>query len=136
MDTAHIVETANALADAARQAVLPFFRTQNLSADNKLAGRGFDPVTEGDRAAERAMRDLLEQLRPDDAILGEEFGNRDGTSGLTWVLDPIDGTRGFLSGTPTWGVLFAVADDTGPIYGIIDEPYIGERFEGDWAVLA
>ncbi|WP_371226842.1 inositol monophosphatase family protein [Roseovarius sp. 2305UL8-3] len=130
MDNTHIVETAHALADIARKAVLPFFRAQGLSADNKQAGQGFDPVTEGDRAAERAMRDLLEKMRPDDAILGEEFGHRVGTSGLTWVLDPIDGTRGFLSGTPTWGVLIAVADDTGPIYGIIDQPYIGERFEG------
>jgi fructose-1,6-bisphosphatase/inositol monophosphatase family enzyme len=53
-----------------------------------------------------------------------------GTSGLTWVLDPIDGTRGFIAGTPTWGVLIALCDAEGPIYGIIDQPYIGERFEG------
>lgn len=130
MDTDTIITTAHALADAARAAVLPYFRADGLSADNKLSGAGFDPVTEGDRAAERAMRDLLEQLRPDDAILGEEFGPRAGTSGLTWVLDPIDGTRGFMSGTPTWGTLIAVSDAGGPIFGIIDQPYIGERFEG------
>ena len=69
-------------------------------------------------------------MRPEDAILGEEYGAQTGTSGLTWVLDPIDGTRAFLSGTPTWGVLIAVSDKAGPIYGIIDQPYIGERFEG------
>lgn len=124
-----IVATAHALADAARAATLPFFRTDGLHSDNKDA-TGFDPVTEADRAAERAMRALLTERRPDDAVLGEEFGRKDGTSGLTWVLDPIDGTRGFMSGTPTWGVLIAVTDASGPIYGLIDQPYIAERFEG------
>ena len=130
MQTDQIIETAHVLADAARRAVLPYFRSAELSADNKLAGGGFDPVTEGDKAAERVMRDLLAEHRPDDSILGEEYGVKEGTSGLTWVLDPIDGTRGFLSGTPTWGVLIAVSDESGPIYGIVDQPYIGERFEG------
>ena len=129
MDQQSIIETAHAMADAARQAVLPHFRSAGLAADNKAAG-GFDPVTEGDRAAERAMRDILAARRPQDGILGEEYGTRTGSSGLTWVLDPIDGTRGFLSGTPTWGVLISLADETGPIYGLIDQPYIGERFEG------
>ena len=87
-------------------------------------------MTRADRAAERAMRDILARERPDDAILGEEYGTQAGTSGLTWVLDPIDGTRGFVSGTPTWGVLIAVSDASGPFYGIIDQPYIAERFEG------
>jgi histidinol phosphatase-like enzyme (inositol monophosphatase family) len=64
------------------------------------------------------------------AILGEEADDVPGESGLTWVLDPIDGTRGFIAGTPTWGVLIALCDAEGPIYGIIDQPYIGERFEG------
>ncbi len=124
-----IISTAHALADAARRAVLPHFRTDGLIADNKL-GIGFDPVTEGDRAAERVMREILAERRPQDAVLGEEYGATEGTSGLTWVLDPIDGTRGFMSGTPTWGILIAVSDDNGPIYGLIDQPYIGERFEG------
>ncbi len=129
MDSDNIKSTAHALADAARAAVLPFFRNIDLIADNK-AGQGFDPVTEGDRAAERAMRSLLAEMRPQDGILGEEFGHTEGSSGLTWVLDPIDGTRAFLSGAPTWGVLIAVSNADGPIYGVIDQPYIGERFEG------
>ena len=129
MDKENIIATAHAVADAARAAVLPYFRSDNLTADNK-AGQGFDPVTEGDRATERAMRDVLSQMRPQDGILGEEYGAQSGESGLTWVLDPIDGTRGFMSGTPTWGVLIAVSDANGPIYGIVDQPYIGERFEG------
>ena len=114
-----IDRVANLMADAARQAILPYFRQADLSSDNKLA-EGFDPVTEADRAGERAMRAVLGRERPDDAILGEEYGHATGRSGLTWVLDPIDGTRGFISGTPTWGVLIAVSDDRGPFYGLID----------------
>ncbi|MFW2542079.1 histidinol-phosphatase [Primorskyibacter sp. 2E107] len=124
-----LVETAHALADAAGKAILPHFRTVGLISDNKLAG-GFDPVTIADRAAEEAMRAVLAVRRPQDAILGEEFGHTEGTSGLTWVLDPIDGTRGFISGTPTWGVLIAVGDESGPLFGMIDQPYTGERFVG------
>lgn len=119
---------AHAMADAARAAILPLFRT-NLVSDNKDAS-GFDPVTQADRAAEQAMRAVLAELRPQDAILGEEFGEQSGESGLQWVLDPIDGTRGFISGTPTWGVLVSVRDASGVLYGLIDQPYIGERFEG------
>ncbi len=112
-----------------RSCPLPHFRTVGLKTDNKLDS-GFDPVTEADKAAERAMRAVLARLRPDDGILGEEYGTTKGSTGLTWVLDPIDGTRGFLSGTPTWGVLVAVMDQTGPLMGLVDQPYIGERFFG------
>ena len=128
-DAADIVETAHALADAARAAILPHFRNAALVSENKGAGL-YDPVTEADRASERAMRDILARRRPRDAILGEEFGATPGTSGLTWVLDPIDGTRAFMAGAPSWGVLIALSDETGPRYGLIDQPYIGERFEG------
>ncbi len=133
MDTNHIISTAHALADVARAETLRFFRAEGLTADNKDSG-GFDPVTQADRAAERAMRAVLSARRSDDGILGEEEGFQEGKSGLTWVLDPIDGTRGFLSGTPTWGVLIAVSDANGPIYGLIDQPYIGERFEGGFGI--
>lgn len=124
-----LVQVAHALADVARPVTLAHFRASGLAADNKRLG-GFDPVTVADRGAEKAMRDLLAKLRPDDAILGEEFGHQTGTSGLTWVLDPIDGTRGYISGTPVWGVLIAVSDENGPLCGIIDQPYIQERFFG------
>lgn len=130
MDAEAIRVAGHAVADAARLAVLPYFRSVGLGADNKVCDGSFDPVTEADRAAEIAMRSVLADLRPDDAIFGEEFGVQAGRSGLTWVLDPIDGTRAFLSGAPTWGVLIAVSNETGPIYGIIDQPYIEERFEG------
>ncbi len=124
-----LLSVANDMADAAREAILPHFRSADLTADNKHAA-GFDPVTVADRAAEEAMRAVLADKRPEDSILGEEFAAKQGTSGLTWVLDPIDGTRAFLSGTPTWGVLIAVSDASGPVFGMIDQPYIGERFVG------
>jgi len=123
------LDIANMLADAARAAILPYFRHPELGTDNKDTG-GYDPVTEADHAAEKAMRAILADHRPEDGILGEEFGHHAGTSGRTWVLDPIDGTRGFLSGTPTWGVLIALSDADGPKLGIIDQPYTGERFTG------
>lgn len=128
-ETAEIIATAHELADAARVATLQHFRAAGLTADNKEVAR-FDPVTVADRLSEERMRAILARRRPQDAIHGEEFGKTDGTSGLTWVLDPIDGTRSYLCGTPTWGVLISVRDAAGPIYGIIDQPYIGERFEG------
>jgi histidinol phosphatase-like enzyme (inositol monophosphatase family) len=128
-DKDDLMSTAAELADAARMATLAHFRSDGLTADNKEVHR-FDPVTVADRLSETRMREILARRRPDDAILGEEFGPKSGTSGLIWVLDPIDGTRGYLSGTPTWGVLISVADAGGPIFGIIDQPYIGERFLG------
>ena len=123
------LEIAEEIADAARAAILPFFRQTNLKTDNKLED-GFDPVTIADREAEQAMRAVLAKHRPDDGIIGEEYGRSDGKSGRVWVLDPIDGTRGFISGTPTWGVLIALSTETGPVLGVIDQPYIGERFVG------
>jgi len=132
-DKDDLMRVAHALADAARVPTLAHFRGDALGLENKLDG-GFDPVTVADRASEQAMRALLDELRPDDAIFGEEFGEKPGTSGLTWVLDPIDGTRGYMSGTPTWGVLVSVADQNGPLFGLIDQPFIGERFAGGFGV--
>lgn len=130
-----LIKVAHLLADAARPETLRLFRVSSLTADDKTAGTPhFDPVTEADRAAEQAMRAVLAQERPDDGIIGEEFGTKAGTSGLTWVLDPIDGTRGYISGSPTWGVLISVADASGPLFGIIDQPFIGERFCGGFGI--
>ena len=131
-EESELIATAHALADAAREATLLHFRQPGLTADNKEALR-FDPVSVADRLSEERMRAILAARRPQDGILGEEYGAAPGTSGLTWVLDPIDGTRGYLSGTPTWGVLISVADANGPIFGLIDQPYIKERFEGGFA---
>jgi len=130
-----LIETAHVLAEVARGETLHHFRAEGgLAAENKETTR-FDPVTVADRAAERAMRAVLAERRPKDGIWGEEFGVVHGTSGLTWVLDPIDGTRGYMSGTPTWGVLIALSEEGedlpgAPLLGVIDQPYIGERFLG------
>ena len=124
-----LLTVAHEMAAAAKEAILPYFRGSDLDLENKDAA-DFDPVTAADKAAEQAMRDVLALKRPQDGIWGEEFGRSSGVSGLSWVLDPIDGTRGFISGTPTWGVLIALSDQSGPLLGIIDQPYIGERFVG------
>lgn len=126
---AELLTTAHALADAARGPILRHFRAPDLSADNKDAA-GFDPVTIADQEAEAAMRRVLADRRPNDGVLGEEEGRTAGTSGLTWVLDPIDGTRAFLAGAPTFGALIALHDGDRPILGIVDQPYISERFVG------
>ncbi len=117
-DADDLIATAHAMADAARAATLRHFRAAGLAADSKEAAR-FDPVTVADRESEQAMRAVLAARRPQDAILGEEFGAKGGASGLTWIIDPLDGTRSYLAGTAA-----------GPVYGIIDQPYVGERFEG------
>ena len=130
-EQSELIQVAHKIANAARLETLKLFRVPGLVADDKSVATGvFDPVTEADRAAEKAMREILERERPNDGILGEEFGTKTGSSGLTWVLDPIDGTRGYISGTPTWGVLISISTISGPIFGMIDQPYIGERFIG------
>lgn len=132
-DNAALWNIAERAADAARSVIRPHFRNRFLTDDNKDAS-GYDPVTAADREAEQAIREIIQSQRPEDSILGEEFGHSAGTSGLTWIIDPIDGTRAFVSGTPTWGVLIALADETGPILGVIDQPYISERFRGGLGV--
>jgi histidinol phosphatase-like enzyme (inositol monophosphatase family) len=122
--------TAEALADAAAACCLPLFRNPALGCDNKAGAGAFDPVTRADRDAEEAMRAILTARRPDDGVLGEEFGVKVGQSGLTWVLDPIDGTRAFVSGAPSWGTLIGLNAGDAPVLGIIDQPYMGERFMG------
>jgi len=129
VDQRELWDVAESLADAARGATLEHFRKpQELSTESKRSD--FDPVTIADRNSEAAMRRIIEERRPDDGILGEEFGEKPSKNGLTWVLDPIDGTRSYISGTPTWGVLIALSDADGPFLGVVDQPYIQERFCG------
>ena len=125
-----IIDTANAMADAARKVILPRFRSNLLIDENKSLD-SYDPVTDADKVAEKVMIDELKKWRPTDGVFGEEFGELIGESLYRWVLDPIDGTRAFIAGAPTWGVLISLERiDTGPIFGVIDQPYIGERFFG------
>ena len=118
------------LADAAGQAVLPYFRI-DTDAANKAAPGQFDPVTEGDKAAERAIRDLITATFPDHAIRGEEYGRTNAGAAHEWIIDPIDGTRGFICGLPTWGTLVGLMGHGRPLYGMMSQPHVGERFVGD-----
>jgi myo-inositol-1(or 4)-monophosphatase len=118
------------LASASGDTILPFFRT-SLSIDNKNAGQDLDPVTEADRAAEAVMRRLIKANFPQHGIVGEEFGDEQADAEYVWVLDPIDGTKSFISGLPIWGTLIALMHHGVPAFGMMHQPYIGERFTGD-----
>lgn len=120
------IALANALADAAGAAIRPLFRghfAEETKADHSL-------VTEADRAAEAAMRALIEQSFPDDGIIGEEYGVRNEGAARQWVLDPIDGTQSFVAGRPIFGTLIALCQEGWPVLGIIDQPIAGERWVG------
>jgi len=117
------------LADAASEAIMPHFR-QGFTVDNKW-DTGFDPVTIADRNGETAMRKLINSTFPDHGILGEEHGPENLEADNVWVLDPIDGTRAFITGLPTWGTLIGLRTKGTASLGMMVQPYIGERFGGD-----
>lgn len=120
------IALANALADVAGAAIRPFFRARY-----EVETKGDQsPVTQADRAAEAAMRRLIEAERPRDGIIGEEYGVKQGTSGRDWVLDPIDGTRAFIAGRPIFGTLIALLGEGWPLLGVIDQPVGRERWLG------
>ncbi len=124
--TQNDIALAARLADAAGAAIRPFFR-----ADFAHEAKGdATPVTEADRAAEAAMRAILDAECPNDAIVGEEFDNKTGSSKRTWVLDPIDGTVSFMAGRPIFGTLIALLQDGFPVMGVIDQCISGERWIG------
>ncbi len=116
-------------AQASAAVILPYFR-KPLTIDHKDGQGRFDPVTEADRAGEKIIREMIEAAYPDDAIFGEEFGKKVGTSPYCWVLDPIDGTRSFISGVPLWGTLIGLTFNGTAIIGAMNQPYIGELFLG------
>lgn len=118
------------LAAAAAEQTLPRFRMAGLASDNKYQV-GFDPVTEADREAERAIRALIGEAFPDHGIVGEEFGIENGDSQHLWIIDPIDGTRSFISGMPLWGTLVGFMEDGDAVAGMMSQPFIGEMFYAD-----
>ncbi len=121
------IALAYRLADAARGAILPFYRSDDLGDEDKGDA---SPVTRADRAAEAAMRAILDAERGDDGIIGEEYGvAREGAS-RQWVLDPIDGTVSFMAGRPIFTTLIALMVDGFPVLGLIDQPVLGERWLG------
>jgi myo-inositol-1(or 4)-monophosphatase len=117
------------LAEAAGKAILPHFR-KNAPIDVK-DHTSWDPVTEGDRAGERAIRALIEKHYPDHGIHGEEYGIKQGKSDLTWVLDPVDGTRAFVIGMPTWATLIGLYENGEPRLGVMSQPFVGDVFYGN-----
>jgi len=118
------------LATISGDAIRPFFRT-SLGVEDKGRGGAFDPVTAADRAAELAMRTLIRRKFPSHGIIGEEFGPERAEAEFVWVLDPIDGTKSFISGMPAWGTLIALTRGGQPVFGMMHQPFIGERFTGD-----
>jgi histidinol phosphatase-like enzyme (inositol monophosphatase family) len=118
------------LASVSASAILPFFRT-SIAASDKNRGGSFDPVTEADRAGEAAMRQMIKRVFPSHGILGEEYGVEGADREFVWVLDPIDGTRSFISGLPTWGTLIGLKRNGAPCYGMMHQPFTRERFFGD-----
>ncbi|MHA1553273.1 MAG: histidinol-phosphatase [Alphaproteobacteria bacterium] len=117
------------LADAAAQAIMPHFRTR-ASVENKQPD-GFDPVTVADRAAEAAIRRLIGAHYPDHGIIGEEYGEDRPEAAHTWVIDPIDGTRAFITGLPVWGTLIGLLEEGRPTLGVMAQHFTAERFYGD-----
>jgi myo-inositol-1(or 4)-monophosphatase len=120
----------NELATVSGETILPFFRTA-LSIEDKGKPGGFDPVTAADHAAETAMRTLIRRTFPDHGIIGEEYGRERPDAEYVWVLDPIDGTKSFISGMPAWGTLIALLRSGEPVFGMMNQPFIRERFSGD-----
>ena len=120
----------NELANQSGQAILPFFRS-GFTIRDKSGGGVFDPVTEADRAGEAAMRQLIKRTFPTHGIIGEEFGEEQADAEYIWVLDPIDGTKAFMAGLPLWGTLIGLTRNRAPAYGLMHQPFTGERFYGD-----
>lgn len=111
----------------AAQITLPLFRTKSLASDNKLS-TGFDPVTKADQESEIVIRQIIEKNFPNHQIIGEEHENKLTGSSFAWTIDPIDGTRAFISGLPVWGTLIGVSFEGKNFAGVMSQPYIGETF--------
>ncbi|NRA08851.1 MAG: histidinol-phosphatase [Myxococcales bacterium] len=123
------LEAAVSIAEAAGPIALNYFRSP-LAVDDKSAGGAFDPVTAADREIERQMREQIAARYPEDGIYGEEEGGRAGASGLRWIIDPIDGTRAFMSGMPAWGILLGCVEGERCLAGVVHQPFLGETFTG------
>jgi len=126
MQPEETVEFLHHLADLAALETLPHFRSLD-AIDNKLA-KGFDPVTIADKNAEKSIRNAIVSRWPEHGIIGEEYDNIHTDAEYCWVIDPIDGTRAFISGLPLWGTLIALCREMKPVAGIMSQPFTGERF--------
>ena len=115
------------LADLSAETILPFFRAQP-EVTNKRSGASLDPVTQADRSAEAVIRSAIKAQYPSHGVLGEEYGTDEGDGEHLWIIDPIDGTKGFISGLPTWGTLIGLQVSGQMELGLMNQPYTGERY--------
>jgi myo-inositol-1(or 4)-monophosphatase len=122
-----LIEFAHLAADRSGADILPFFR-RPIRVENKASGGAFDPVTAADRKAERTIAALVAEHWPDHGMIGEEHGGFRTDAHYRWLIDPIDGTRAFIMGAPTWGTLIGLLDGPEPLLGVMDQPFTGERF--------
>ena len=127
-----ILAAAHEFADVSGPTILKHFRSHH-AVENKAGPGGFDPVTVADRAAEREIAKALKARFPDHGIVGEEYGVREGAAPYRWIVDPIDGTRSFITGSPMWGTLIGVLKGDEPYLGLIDHPFTGERLWSEQA---
>ncbi|MEO0909602.1 MAG: histidinol-phosphatase [Pseudomonadota bacterium] len=134
MDAETIQSFLNELCDLAQRETLSRFRA-DVEITNKLAS-GFDPVTEADREAESVIRAAILKRYPDHGIVGEEFGTVNENARYKWIIDPVDGTKAFISGLPLWGTLIGLYLENKPLAGVMHQPFIEERFicNGDKSV--
>ncbi|MFN3513051.1 MAG: histidinol-phosphatase [Phenylobacterium sp.] len=125
----HLGEFLLELNKAAADAILPLFRADHGLVD-KGGAKGFDPVTEADRGAEAAIRRLIAEHFPEHGVIGEEYGEDRPEAEFVWVLDPVDGTRAFISGLPLWCVLIGLRHQGRPVLGSIAQPFLDEIYVG------
>ena len=121
---------AHRLADRSAEVILPYFRALD-GVEDKSSSNKFDPVTSADRAAEEVIREQIAAKWPAHAMMGEEFGLQPGIENkpeYCWIVDPIDGTRSFISGVPLWGTLIGLNRNGQPLLGLMNQPFTGERF--------
>jgi myo-inositol-1(or 4)-monophosphatase len=116
----------------AGEIALRYFR-QTLAVDNKLSKGNFDPVTQADREVEAYLRKELTRYCPDFGVIGEEDGVTPGTTNVNWIVDPVDGTKAFISGFPTWGILVGLQQEDRVLAGLMHQPATGELFYGSAA---
>lgn len=122
-----LLALAHDLADQSGAVIRPRFR-RRITVANKAGANAFDPVTKADQAAERAIARLIRRRAPEHGIVGEEYGVERADAPFQWIVDPIDGTRSFITGTPMWGTLIGLLHEGDPVLGLMDQPYTGERF--------
>lgn len=120
---------AHEVSDISAKVILPYFR-QEISVSHKDGKGIYDPVTDADRNSEQVIRDYIAQKWPDHSIIGEEYGSQITQSDTCWIIDPIDGTRAFVMGSPLWGTLIGLSHKERPIVGMMNQPFTNERF---WA---